>query len=81
MGFVFMRTFSFYLILSLITPILILLGIIISKMIAGKGLPDSRYNPIDYITGNTTIIFQEQKEEKEKENDQDDDKDKNINKK
>ena len=45
-------------------------------MIRLKEIPDSRYTPFDYITGQTTVEFQEQKEEKEEQNDQGDDKDK-----
>ena len=71
-----MHDFGMYLILSLIVPILVLLGIVISKMIRLKEIPDSRYTPFDYITGQTTVEFQEQKEEKEEQNDQGDDKDK-----
>lgn len=73
--------FSFYVVLSLILPIIIILGIIIVKMIVGKALPDSRYTPVDQITGGTPIVFQEQKKEKEVEDDQGDDKEKNLKRK
>lgn len=68
-------------IFSLIIPILMLLGIISSKIIAGKGLPDSNYTPFDYIIGHSAVEFHEEKEDKEEEDDQGDDKDKNKSKK
>lgn len=63
--------------LSLIVPILVLLGIISSKIIAGKGLPDNNYTPFDYITSQSSVEFHEEKQEKEEDDDQGDDKEKN----
>lgn len=71
-----MQDFGLYSILSLIIPILLLLGIIAMKMIRMKEIPDSRYTPFDYIMGQTTVEFQDQKEDKEEQDDQGDDKDK-----
>ena len=51
-----------------------------SKTLIKKEIPDSRYNPFDYITGQTRVEFQEQKVQKEEKDDQGDDKDKNIQK-
>ncbi|NQX67082.1 DUF3951 domain-containing protein [Paenibacillus alba] len=48
------------------------------KTLIKKEIPDSRYNPFDYITGQSRIEFQEQKEEKEEADDQGDDKDKHL---
>lgn len=72
--------FSMYLMLSLIIPILLLLGIIITKMIKGKRIPNSNYTPFDYIMGQTPIEFHEEKEDKEDQDDQGDDKDKQLRK-
>lgn len=63
--------------LSLIVPILALLGIISFKIIAGKGLPYNNYTPFDYITGQSSVEFHEEKQEKEEDDDQGDDKEKN----
>jgi hypothetical protein len=49
-----------------------------TKTLIKKKIPDSRYNPFDYITGQTRVEFQEQKEQKEEKDDQGDDKDKNL---
>ncbi|WP_442603822.1 DUF3951 domain-containing protein [Paenibacillus sp. KN14-4R] len=70
-----MENFTLYLTLSLIIPILALLLIISVKIIKGKKLPDSNYTPFDYITGQTTVEFHEEKEAKEENDDQGDDKD------
>ncbi|UUZ83724.1 DUF3951 domain-containing protein [Paenibacillus sp. P26] len=72
--------FSSILLLSLIVPVFILITYIMIKTLIKKEIPDSRYNPFDYITGQTRIEFQEQKETKEEDDDQGDDKDKNIKK-
>lgn len=69
--------FTMYLILSLIIPILVLLGVITSKMMAGKGIPNSDYTPFDLIVGQTPIAQHEEKVEKEERNDEGDDKEKN----
>lgn len=69
--------FTLYAILSLIVPIIGLLGIIVVKMIKNKQLPDSRYTPFDYITGQSNVQFHEEKEAKQEEDDQGDDKNKN----
>jgi len=49
-----------------------------TKTLIKKEIPDSRYNPFDYITGQTRVEFQEQKEQKEEKDDHGDDKDKNL---
>lgn len=72
-----MEQFTLYAMLSLIVPILVLLGIISGKIIAGKGIPNSDYTPFDQITGHTPIEFHEEKQEKEEDDEQGDDKDKN----
>ncbi|WP_268240138.1 DUF3951 domain-containing protein [Paenibacillus marchantiophytorum] len=51
---------------------------IMVKTLIKKEIPDSRYNPFDYITGQSRIEFQEQKEEKEEADDQGDDKNKHL---
>jgi hypothetical protein len=35
-------------------------------MIAGKALPDSRYTPVDQITGGTPIVFQNRSKKRKK---------------
>ncbi|QGQ96630.1 DUF3951 domain-containing protein [Paenibacillus psychroresistens] len=70
--------FSFYVILSLIGPIFILLGIVVYKMLKQKELPSSNYTPFDYIMGQAPVEFHEDKQEKEVEDDQGDDIDKNL---
>lgn len=62
--------FGTLLILSIIVPLLLLLGIIVGKMIKGKQLPNSNYTPFDYITGQTSNEFHEQKEDKEEQDDE-----------
>ncbi|MCD9023974.1 DUF3951 domain-containing protein [Cohnella silvisoli] len=57
--------------------IFVLLGIVISKMIRKKELPNSHYTPFDYITGHSPVEFHEEKQEHEDEDDQGDDKNKN----
>jgi flagellar biosynthesis/type III secretory pathway M-ring protein FliF/YscJ len=69
--------FSFYVILSLIAPIFLLIGIIVVKMIKNKTIPNSDYTPFDYIMGQAPIEFHEDKQEKEEKDDQGDDKNKN----
>lgn len=64
--------------LGLITPVFVLVIYIMAKTLIKKEIPDSRYNPFDYITGQTRVEFQEQKEEKEENTDQGDDKDKGL---
>ena len=64
-------------ILSLIVPIIVLLVIIGLKIIRGNPLPSSDYTPFDYITGHTSIEFQDQKQDQEEDDDQGDDKHKN----
>ena len=64
--------------LGLIAPVFVLVIYIMAKTLIKKEIPDSRYNPFDYITGQTRVEFQEQKEEKEENADQGDDKDKGI---
>ncbi|MFE5319974.1 DUF3951 domain-containing protein [Paenibacillus sp. NPDC056579] len=71
-----MEDFGLYVTLSLIVPILVLLGIISAKIISGKGIPNSDYTPFDQITGHATVAFHEEKQEKEEDDDQGDDKDK-----
>lgn len=61
--------FSFYIILSLVVPILALLGIIVAKMIRNRTIPDSRYTPFDYIAGQTPVEFHEEKEAQQEEDD------------
>lgn len=70
--------FSMYVILSLITPIFVLIGVIVVKMIKNKAIPNSDYTPFDYIMGQAPTEFHEDKQEKEENDDQGDDKDKNI---
>ncbi|MCR8641876.1 DUF3951 domain-containing protein [Paenibacillus sp. N1-5-1-14] len=70
-----MENFGLFVMLSLIVPILALLLIISIKIVKGKKLPESNYTPFDYITGQTTVEFHEQKEAKEENDDQGDDKD------
>ncbi|MCR8634153.1 DUF3951 domain-containing protein [Paenibacillus radicis (ex Xue et al. 2023)] len=72
--------FTSIVLLSLIAPVFILIIYIMTKTIIKNKIPDSRYNPFDYITGQTNVQFQEQKEEKEEEDEHGDDKDKNVNK-
>jgi len=62
--------FGMYVMLSLVVPILVLLGIIIGKMIKGKQLPSSHYTPFDYITGQAVSEFREEKEDKEEQDDE-----------
>ncbi|TCZ80909.1 DUF3951 domain-containing protein [Paenibacillus albiflavus] len=62
--------FGLYVMLSLVVPILVLLGIIIVKMIKGKQLPSSHYTPFDYITGQAPSEFHEEKEDKEDQDDE-----------
>jgi Protein of unknown function (DUF3951) len=62
--------FGILLILSIIVPLLLLLGIIITKMIKGKQIPNSNYTPFDYITGQTPVEFHEEKEDKEEQDDE-----------
>jgi len=69
--------FTMLVLLSVLGPIFILLGIIVSKMVALKELPDSRYTPFDHITGQTSVEFHEEKDEEEEEAGQGDDKNKN----
>ncbi|MEC0232583.1 DUF3951 domain-containing protein [Paenibacillus alba] len=70
--------FSTLTLLGLISPIFIIVIYIMVKTLIKKEIPDSRYNPFDYITGQSRIEFQEQKEEKEEADDQGDDKDKHL---
>lgn len=70
--------FSTLILLGLIVPIFVLVIYIMTKTLIKKEIPDSRYNPFDYITGQTRVEFQEQKEQKEEKDDQGDDKDKNL---
>ncbi|MDF2667894.1 MAG: hypothetical protein K0R67_200 [Paenibacillus sp.] len=63
--------FGFYLQLSLMFPIVLLLVIIVYKMIKGKALPDMSYTPLDNIIGQSSVVFHEEKETKEEDNDQD----------
>lgn len=72
--------FSTITLLGLITPIFVLVIYIMTKTLIKKEIPDSRYNPFDYITGQSRVEFQEQKEQKEEKDDQGDDKDKNSTK-
>ncbi|SFK81542.1 Protein of unknown function [Paenibacillus sp. 1_12] len=71
-----MEDFGLYVVLSLIVPIVALLLIITYKIITGKKIPNSDYTPLDYITGQTTVEFHEEKKEKEQKDQQGDDKDK-----
>lgn len=70
--------FSALTLLALITPVFVLVIYIMAKTLIKKEIPDSRYNPFDYITGQSRIEFQEQKQEKEEKDDQGDDKDKGL---
>lgn len=70
--------FSTLILLGLIAPIFVLVIYIMTKTLIKKEIPDSRYNPFDYITGQTRVEFQEQKEQKEEKDDQGHDKDKNL---
>lgn len=72
--------FSLYIILSLIIPIFVLLGIIVVKLFAGKGLPDHNYTPVDQLLGQTSLDFHEEKIEQEQEDEHGDDKYKNLKK-
>jgi len=74
----FPMDFALYATLSLIVPILVLLGIITAKIISGKGIPNSDYTPFDAITGHTPVEIHEEKQEKEERDDQGDDKDKHL---
>lgn len=58
--------FSALTLLALITPVFVLVIYIMAKTLIKKEIPDSRYNPFDYITGQSRIEFQEQKQEKKK---------------
>lgn len=60
--------------LGLIAPVFVLIIYIMAKTLIKKEIPDCRYQPFDYITGQSLIEFQEQKEQKEERNDQGDDK-------
>ncbi|WP_282941429.1 DUF3951 domain-containing protein [Paenibacillus sp. RC67] len=73
--------FGLYVTLSLIVPILVLLGIISAKIISGKGIPSNDFTPFDNITGQTPIEIHEEKQEKEERDDQGDDKDKHFSRK
>ncbi|OCT14987.1 DUF3951 domain-containing protein [Paenibacillus pectinilyticus] len=64
--------------LGLIFPIFVLIIYIMAKTLIKKEIPDSRYNPFDYVTGQTRVEFQEQKETKEEDDSQGDDKDKQL---
>lgn len=66
--------------LGLIFPIFVLVIYIMVKTLIKKQIPDSRYNPFDYITGQSRMEFQEQKEQKEEDDSLGDDKDKNLQK-
>ncbi|WP_165972116.1 DUF3951 domain-containing protein [Paenibacillus piri] len=66
--------------LALIGPVFILIIYIMTKAVIKKNIPDSRYQPFDYIMGQTSVQVQEQKEEKEDEDEHGDDKDKNLKK-
>ncbi|NEW04555.1 DUF3951 domain-containing protein [Paenibacillus sp. SYP-B3998] len=72
--------FSSLVVLALIGPVFILIIYIMAKTLIKKEIPDNRYNPFDYITGQTRIEFQEQKEQKEEDDDQGDDKNKHLKK-
>ncbi len=48
---------------------------VVIKMIKNREIPDSLYTPFDYITGQTTVEFHEEKEVTKEEDDQGDDKD------
>ncbi|WP_261381536.1 DUF3951 domain-containing protein [Paenibacillus cremeus] len=63
--------------LSLIFPVFVLIIYIMIKAVVKNKIPDSRYTPFDNITGQSTVVFHEQKEEKEEEDEHGDDKDKN----
>ncbi|MCG7407304.1 DUF3951 domain-containing protein [Paenibacillus sp. ACRRX] len=67
-----------FMILSLIVPIIAILVIISLKIIRGRALPSNDYTPFDYITGQSSVEFHEEKQEKEEEDDEGDDKDKNT---
>lgn len=69
---------TMYFIIGIFGPIFILLAIIVAKMFKLKALPDSRYTPFDYATGQTNVEFHEEKEEKEDEDEQGDDKNKHL---
>lgn len=73
-----MQDFGLYVTLSLIVPILVLLGIIISKIVTGKKIPNNDYTPFDYIAGQTSVEFHAEKQEQEEDEDKGDDKDKNT---
>ncbi|GIP40881.1 hypothetical protein J31TS4_41610 [Paenibacillus sp. J31TS4] len=64
--------------LGLLAPVVLLLAVIVGKLIARKELPDSRYTPVDQLTGQTPLVFQEQKEERKEDGDQGDDEDKHL---
>lgn len=73
-----MDDFQAFAMLSLIIPILVLLGIVTVKMIRRKEIPNSHYTPFDYIMGQSAMEFHEEKEDKQEEDDQGDDKNKNL---
>ncbi len=75
---VMLLDFSALTLLALITPVFVLVIYIMTKTLIKKEIPDSRYNPFDYITGQTRVEFQEQKEEKEENTDQGVDKNKGL---
>ncbi|KRE74738.1 DUF3951 domain-containing protein [Paenibacillus sp. Soil750] len=58
--------------LGLIFPIFVIIIYIMVKTVIKKQIPDSRYNPFDYITGQSHVEFQEQKEQKEEDDSQGD---------
>lgn len=64
--------------LGLIFPIFVLIIYIMVKTLIKKEIPDSRYNPFDYITGQSRVEFQEHKEQKEEDDSQGDDIDKSL---
>lgn len=70
-------SFGSLVLLSLITPVFVLIIYIMIRAVIKKKIPDSRYSPFDKIMGQTVMEFQEQKEEKKEEKEQGDDKDKN----
>jgi hypothetical protein len=69
--------YSLFAALSLIVPIMVLLGIVTYKIITKKELPDLRYTPFDEIMGQSPVAVHEEKEAKEEQDEHGDDIDKN----
>ncbi|HET7616785.1 MAG TPA: DUF3951 domain-containing protein [Bacillales bacterium] len=69
--------FTMLITLSLLTPILVLIGYVVIKTLITQRIPDSRYHPFDYVMGQTPVELHEEKETQEDEEEPGDDEDKN----